>query len=105
MDEIQKTLLEQVAGLHEIPAGAFNIRANGQSIGRNSTANIEIAKKEDKDGIDIIIKIVYNCVIIRVEAHRTKSTLPQKAAQPLVSERGEMPKPSVRAADLVGRAD
>ncbi len=56
MDEIQKTLLEQVAGLHEIPAGAFNIRANGQSIGRNSTANIEIAKKEDKDGIDIIIK-------------------------------------------------
>lgn len=56
MDEIQKTLLEQVAGLHEIPAGAFNIRANGQSIGRNSTANIEIAKKEDKDGIDITIK-------------------------------------------------
>lgn len=56
MDEIQKTLLEQVAGLHEIPAGAFNIRANGQSIGHNSTANIEIAKKEDKDGIDIIIK-------------------------------------------------
>ena len=29
MDEIQKTLLMQVAGLHEVPAGAYNIRANG----------------------------------------------------------------------------
>ncbi|MBE5883604.1 MAG: SufD family Fe-S cluster assembly protein [Lachnospiraceae bacterium] len=56
MDEIQKTLLEQVAGLHEIPTGAFNIRANGQSIERNTTANIDIITKEDKQGIDIIIK-------------------------------------------------
>lgn len=56
MDEIQKTLLEQVAGLHEIPAGAYNIRANGQSAGRSTTANIDIVTKDDKDGIDIIIK-------------------------------------------------
>lgn len=56
MDEIQKTLLEQVAGLHEIPAGAYNIRANGQSVGRNTTANIDIVTKDDKQGIDIIIK-------------------------------------------------
>ncbi len=56
MDEIQKTLLEQVAGLHEIPTGAFNIRANGESIERNTTANIDIVTKEDKQGIDIYIK-------------------------------------------------
>lgn len=56
MDEIQKNLLEQVAGLHEVPAGAYNIRANGASIGRNTTANIDIVTKEDKPGIDIIIK-------------------------------------------------
>ncbi len=56
MDEIQKTLLEQVAGLHEIPAGAYNIRANGESIGRNTTANIDIVTKEDKQGIDILIR-------------------------------------------------
>ena len=30
MDAIQKSLLEQVAGLHEVPEGAYNIRANGQ---------------------------------------------------------------------------
>ncbi len=56
MDSIQKVLLEQVADLHEVPAGAYNIRANGTSAGRNTTANIDIVTKEDKDGIDIIIK-------------------------------------------------
>lgn len=56
MDSIQMNLLEQVAGLHEIPTGAYNIRANGASIGRNTTANIDIVTKEDVSGIDIIIK-------------------------------------------------
>ena len=48
MDQIQKTLLEEVAGLHEVPSGAYNIRANGESAGRNTTANIDIVTKEDK---------------------------------------------------------
>lgn len=56
MDEIQKTLLEQVAGLHEMPAGAYNIRANGASVSRGTTANIDIVTKTDKPGIDIMIK-------------------------------------------------
>lgn len=56
MDAIQRNLLREVAGLHEIPAGAYNIRANGQMAGRNITANIDIITKEDKSGIDIRIK-------------------------------------------------
>ena len=56
MDAIQLGLLEQVADLHGVPEGAYNIRSNGQGIARNSTANIEIAPKQDKPGIDIIIK-------------------------------------------------
>ena len=56
MDEIQKALLEQVAGLHELPEGAYNIRANGKSVERSTTAHIDIVTKEDKQGIDIIIK-------------------------------------------------
>ena len=56
MDEIQKTLLAEIADLHEVPAGAYNIRANGSMAGRNTTANIDIVTKEDKQGIDIIIK-------------------------------------------------
>lgn len=56
MDAIQKGLLEKVADLHEIPEGAYNIRANGGLGGRNTTANIDIVTKTDKPGIDIIIK-------------------------------------------------
>ncbi len=56
MDAIQKELLEQVAGLHEVPAGAYNIRANGEAVARNTTAHIDIVTKTDKSGIDIVIK-------------------------------------------------
>lgn len=56
MDEIQKTLLEQIADLHEVPTGAYNIRANGELAGRNTTANIDIVTKENEPGIDIYIK-------------------------------------------------
>ena len=56
MDTIERTLLEQVAKLHEVPEGAYNIRANGQSAARNTTANIDIVNKTDLPGIDIIIK-------------------------------------------------
>lgn len=56
VDKIQQTLLEQVADLHTVPEGAYNIRANGKLAGRNTTANIDIVTKEDKPGIDIIIK-------------------------------------------------
>lgn len=56
LDEIQKRLLEEVADLHNVPEGAYNIRANSQMAGRNSTANIEIISKTDVSGIDVNIK-------------------------------------------------
>lgn len=56
MDAIQKNLLSEIAGLHDVPAGAYNLRINGEGSGRNTTANIDIVSKEDKQGIDIIIK-------------------------------------------------
>lgn len=56
MNQIQKDLLEQIAGIHEIPQGAYNIRMNGEGAGRNTTENIDIVTKTDKPGIDIIIK-------------------------------------------------
>ena len=33
MDSIQKDLLLQIADLHEVPAGAYNVRANGETQG------------------------------------------------------------------------
>ena len=56
MDQIAKTMLEQVADLHGVPEGAYNIRENGKAAGRNTTANIDIVTKTDVSGIDIIIK-------------------------------------------------
>lgn len=56
MDQIQKRILEEVADLHEVPEGAYNIRANGVSAARNTTANIDIISKEDGSGIDIRIQ-------------------------------------------------
>lgn len=56
MDAITKDLLEKVADLHEIPAGAYNIRSNGGMMSRNTTEHIDIVTKTDKPGIDIIIK-------------------------------------------------
>ena len=56
MDEIQRRLLLEVADLHDVPQGAYNLRANGKSVGRSSSANIEITSKEDGSGIDIRIK-------------------------------------------------
>ncbi len=57
MDVIEKELLTQIADLHGVPEGAYNIRKNGESAGRNSTANIDVVSKTDgKSGIDIYIK-------------------------------------------------
>lgn len=56
MEDLFKTdLLHQVADLDALPVGAYNIRANGLSAARNTTAHINIVTKQDKPGIDIII--------------------------------------------------
>ncbi len=56
MDELQLRMLKEVADLHKVPEGAYNIRSNGKAIGRQSSANIEIVPKQDVSGIDIKIK-------------------------------------------------
>ena len=56
MDEIQKRLLNEVADLHDVPTGAYNFRANGTSVGRKSTANIDIESKEDGSDLEITVK-------------------------------------------------
>ena len=56
MDAIQKRILMEVAGLESTPHGAYNIRANGETSARSTTANIDIVSKTDGSGIDIYIK-------------------------------------------------
>ncbi len=56
LDEIQMRLLKEVADLHKVPEGAYNIRSNGESAGRVSTENIEITPREDGQGLTVRIK-------------------------------------------------
>ena len=75
MDEIQKSLLEKIADIHEVPEGAYNIRSNGQLEGRNTTANIDIVTKKDEPGIVREVPIfreeqVFRVLIIKHMAQR-----------------------------------
>lgn len=56
LDTLDNNMLEELAGLHELPLGAYNIRKNGEKAARHTTANIDIVTKTDKPGIDVIIK-------------------------------------------------
>lgn len=56
MDKIEQNMLQEIAELDSLPVGAYNIRSNGESEARNTTANIDIITKEDKSGLDIKIK-------------------------------------------------
>ena len=55
MDQIQKRILAEVADLHAVPEGAYNIRANGESAGRRSTEHIQITPKTEQSGIEVRI--------------------------------------------------
>ena len=53
---VLQKLLKVVSGITGTPKGAYNIRQDGKSIGRQSTDNIEIRSKENGQGIEIYVK-------------------------------------------------
>ena len=55
LSPIDENLLAEIANIHGMPNGAFNIRKDGELVERHSSANIEIATKTDHPGIDIRI--------------------------------------------------
>lgn len=55
LSPIDENLLAEIANIHGMPKGAFNIRKDGELVERHSSANIEIATKTDNPGIDIHI--------------------------------------------------
>lgn len=55
LEKVDKELLQIVADLHQVPQGAYNIRKNGKSVGRSSSANITIETNNENTGINIII--------------------------------------------------
>ena len=75
LDEIQKRLLREIADLHRVPEGAYNIRANGESAGRASTENIEIIPREDGLGLTVRIKPGTKNESVHIPVVMTKSGL------------------------------
>ena len=56
LSPIDENLLAEIANIHGMPKGAFNIRKDGQLVERHSSAFIDIETKTDHPGIDIRIK-------------------------------------------------
>ena len=56
MNQITQQILEEVAQLHGIPEGSYNIRENGKSVGRSSTEEIQIETRADQKGIEVRIR-------------------------------------------------
>ena len=56
MDKLDKELLAKISDLHDVPQGSFNIRKNGEVLLKNSTDEIQIMPKKNKNGIDIYVK-------------------------------------------------
>ena len=75
LDETQKRILREVADLHKVPEGAYNIRSDGKSIGRESTENIEIIPREDGKGLTIKIKPGTKHESVHIPVVMTKSGL------------------------------
>ena len=55
LNAIESELLKNIADLHKIPTGAFNLRKDGEGVERHSSHNIQVRAKSDKPGIDVIV--------------------------------------------------
>ena len=78
LNDIQKYLLKEVADMTDIPTGAYNIRSDSASIGRQSTENVEIIPKEGISGIDIFVKPDTKGETIHIPVVMTQSGLKEK---------------------------
>ena len=55
LSPIDESLLAEIANMHGMPKGAFNVRKDGELVERHSSAYIDISTKTDNPGIDIRI--------------------------------------------------
>ena len=75
LSPIDESLLAEIASMHGMPKGAFNIRKDGELVERHSSAYIEIATKTDNPGIDIRIKPGTKSETVYIPVIVTKSGL------------------------------
>lgn len=75
LNDLQWKILEEVADLHKVPEGAYNIRSDSASAGRRSTDNIEIIPKTDVSGLEIRIRPGTKNESVHIPVVMTKSGL------------------------------
>ncbi|MCR5652711.1 MAG: SufD family Fe-S cluster assembly protein [Ruminococcus sp.] len=78
LNKVQKFLLKEIADLTDTPTGAYNIRSDSQSIGRQSTENVDIVPKENVSGLDIFIKPNSKGETVHIPVVMTKSGLKEE---------------------------
>lgn len=55
IDQTVSDVLQEIAGIRDIPGGAYSLRVDGGSMSVGSTPGITVAPKTDKSGIDVYI--------------------------------------------------
>lgn len=75
MNEITASLLAEISDFKTDFKGAYNIRENGQCVGRQSSEHIRIEPKSDKSGIDIFIDPFTKGERVYIPACVTKSSV------------------------------
>lgn len=75
MNEITASLLAEISDFKSDFKGAYNIRENGQCVGRQSSEHIRIEPKSDKSGIDIFIDPFTKGERVYIPACVTKSSV------------------------------
>ena len=78
MTEIQKKILMEIAdisGTADVANGAYNIRVDGKSAGRSSTAGVSISPKPEGTGLDIVVtpgakEKIHIPVVVSADDHR-----------------------------------
>ena len=78
LNNIQKYLLKEIADLTDTPTGAYNIRSDSRSVGRQSTENVDIVPKENVSGLDIFIKPNTKGETVHIPVVMTKSGLKEE---------------------------
>jgi len=56
LESIDEKILNIIDNVKDIFSGAHNVRKDGQGVERSISPNISIINKEDKNGIDVIVK-------------------------------------------------
>lgn len=73
LDQIEKDLFREVADINETPAGAYNFRINGKSVGHQSSTNIDVELQ--KSGLKITVKPNTKDDVVHIPVIITKTGL------------------------------